>query len=157
MRVTRGCTSYVPFYRFVVDAILEAYGKRKENAKTKEKEDEIFFDQEYQLSKSLQLEQYLQVKKYGWISFQINAKGVVNAWWRIDKKAVWHVSFPENSSELTLRVSQPCIDREKLKQSNIVDIAIKETNYTFTSKYVFPLYVRCAVSFLQWNVTLTPK
>ena len=146
MRVTRGCTSYVPFYRFVVDAILEAYDKRKENAKTKNNEDKIFFERQYQLSKSLQLEQYLQVKKYGWISFQINAKGVLNAWWRIDKEAVWHVSFPGNASELTLRVSQPCIDRQKLKQSNIVDIAVKETNYTFTSKYVFPLYVRCAVS-----------
>ena len=146
MRVTRGCTSYVPFYRFVVDAILEAYDKRKENAKTKKNEDKIFLEQEYKLSKSLQLEQYLQVKKYGWISFQINAKGVVNAWWSIDKKAVWHVSFPGNSSALSLRVSQPCIDRQKLKQSNIVDIAVKETNYTFTSKYLFPLYVRCAVS-----------
>ena len=116
----------------------------------------MFRKREFQLQQLLYKELYLQLRKYGWVTFQINSKKAINAFWRIDGKAVWHIVFCNSSLELSVPVSQPIIDRINLQKSNTVQIAVEQTIFNFTSKYVFPVYGICDVT-CSAILTLTPK
>ena len=122
--------------------MLEAYAARDENFKKKQEEDSLLQEHEEKLNQILLLELYYRIKKYGWVSFQVNAKSITNAYWALDAQAVWHVRFHDNEDRLLITVSQPTIDRAKLKESNTAEIGLNAINFAFTSTCMLPLYVR---------------
>ena len=149
-----GGVKCVPLCCFVGEALLLFFWEKDENFKKKQEEEILLQEHEEILNQKLVQELYLHVKKYGWISFQVNSKSITNAFWVLDENAQWRVQFFDNAGKLTLEtVSQPEIDFAKLKISNTVEIGVNTITFAFTSTCVLVYYVKFDVSSIV--ITLT--